>query len=101
MLSTVAAQGVRAAVVLPIANVAEEEGTLSNLRGRVQRFLQARAAPGLARPSWFVLADLLTALGEHSEYMTASAVFDGLARTEAPFAGMSYDTLALRGAVLK
>ena len=37
----------------------EEEGTFTNLRGRVQRFLQAKAAPGLARPSWFVLADLL------------------------------------------
>ena len=44
-----------AAVVLPIANFAEEEGTFTNLRGRVQRFLQAKAAPGFARPSWFVL----------------------------------------------
>ncbi len=40
----------RAAVVLPITNVVEEEGTLTNLRGRVQRFLQAKAAPGVARP---------------------------------------------------
>ena len=31
---------------LPIANLAEEEGTFTNLRGRVQRFLQAKAAPG-------------------------------------------------------
>ena len=36
-----------AAVVLPIANIAEEEGTFTNLRGRVQRFLQAKAAPGI------------------------------------------------------
>ena len=33
-------------VVLPIANCVEEEGTFTNLRGRVQRFLQAKAAPG-------------------------------------------------------
>jgi NADH dehydrogenase/NADH:ubiquinone oxidoreductase subunit G len=52
------------AAVLPITNFAEEEGTFTNLRGRVQRFLQARAAPGLARPSWFVLSDLLGSLGE-------------------------------------
>ena len=52
-----------AAVVLPIANFTEEEGTFTNLRGRVQRFMQAKAAPGFARPSWFVLADLLAALG--------------------------------------
>ena len=42
----------------------EEEGTFTNLRGRVQRFLQAKAAPGLARPSFFVIGDLLAAMGE-------------------------------------
>jgi NADH-quinone oxidoreductase subunit G len=86
-----------AAAVLPIANIAEEEGTLTNLRGRVQRYLQAKAAPGMARPSWFVLADLLNAVGDKADYLTASAVFDALAASEKSFAGMSYDALALRG----
>jgi NADH-quinone oxidoreductase subunit G len=86
-----------AAAVLPIANMAEEEGTLTNLRGRVQRYLQAKAAPGMARPAWFVLSDLLTAVGDKADYLTASAVFDALAKTEQPFAGMSYDALALTG----
>ncbi len=58
-----------AAVVLPIANIAEEEGTFTNLRGRVQRFMQAKAAPGFARPSWYVLADLLAALGRDDELL--------------------------------
>ena len=58
-----------AAVVLPIANFAEEEGTFTNLRGRVQRFLQAKAAPGFARPSWYVLADLLGALGRADQLL--------------------------------
>ena len=86
-------------VVLPICNVAEEEGTLTNLRGRVQRFLQAKAAPGLARPSWYVLADLLNALGDSATYSAASDVFDALARSEPAFAGLSHDTLALAGRV--
>ena len=86
-----------ATAVLPIANVAEEEGTLTNLRGRVQRYLQAKAAPGLARPAWFVLSDLLNATGERADFLAAGAVFDALARDEKPFAGMSYDTLALSG----
>jgi NADH-quinone oxidoreductase subunit G len=85
------------AILLPIANFTEEEGTFTNLRGRVQRFLQAKAAPGLARPSWFVLADLVAALGKKGDYLTAEAVFTALAGSEAPFNGMSYDTLALRG----
>jgi NADH-quinone oxidoreductase subunit G len=88
-------------VVLPIANCVEEEGTFTNLRGRVQRFLQAKAAPGLARPSYFVLGDLLAAMGEGQGYWTASAVFDALAGAQADFAGMSYDSLALKGASLK
>jgi NADH-quinone oxidoreductase subunit G len=86
-----------AVAALPIANIAEDEGTLTNLRGRVQRYLQAKAAPGMARPSWFVLADLLNAVGDKASYFTASAVFDALAAAEKPFAGMSYDALALRG----
>ena len=87
----------RAAVVLPVANMAEEEGTFTNVRGRVQRFLQAKAAPGFARPTWWVLADLLTAIGEPAQYFLASDVFAALARDAAPFAGMSYDALGLRG----
>ncbi|HET9011532.1 MAG TPA: molybdopterin-dependent oxidoreductase [Gemmatimonadaceae bacterium] len=86
-------------VVLPIANCVEEEGTFTNLRGRVQRFLQAKAAPGLARPSYFVLGDLLAAMGEGQGYWTAASAFDALAASVPGFAGMSYDTLALRGAL--
>jgi NADH-quinone oxidoreductase subunit G len=84
-------------VVLPIANMVEEEGTFTNLRGRVQRFLQARAAPGMARPSWWVLGDLLGTMGEPGNYFLASDVFTALAGARAEFAGMSYDSLGLRG----
>jgi NADH-quinone oxidoreductase subunit G len=87
-----------AAVVLPIASFVEEEGTFTNLRGRVQRFMQATAAPGFARPSWFVLSDLLTATGARGGYSLASDVFKALAAARSQFAGMSYDTLALKGA---
>ncbi|MBU6365777.1 MAG: (2Fe-2S)-binding protein [Gemmatimonadetes bacterium] len=90
----------RVAVALPIATVLEEEGTLTNLRGRVQRFLQAKAAPGVARPSWFVLADLLAAVGGAGEYLLPESVFDALARTHAPFRGLSYAALGLQGAPL-
>lgn len=87
-------------IVLPISNCVEEEGTFTNLRGRVQRFLQAKAAPGLARPSYFVLGDLLVAMGEGEGFWNASQVFDALAASQPGFAGMSYDTLGLKGAVL-
>jgi NADH-quinone oxidoreductase subunit G len=89
-----------AAVVLPVANFTEEEGTFTSLRGRVQRFMQAKAAPGFARPSWYALSDLLNALGASAEFSLASDVFAELASSHAGFAGMSYDTLGLKGKVI-
>ncbi len=98
--TTLPAWAARASVVLPIANFAEEEGTFTNLHGRVQRFMQARQAPGHARPSFAVLGDLLAQLGESTNFFLASEAFDALAKTEAPFAGMSYDALGLRGRMI-
>jgi NADH-quinone oxidoreductase subunit G len=95
--TTVPAAAAQAIAVLPIANIAEEEGTLTNLRGRVQRFLQAKTAPGVARPSWFVLADLVAAVGGDGQFLLPSEVFAALASTHAPFAGMDYDALGLYG----
>src|SRR5881397_1116472 len=56
--------GVRdAQVVFPIANVAEEEGAFVNRDGRVQRYVQAKPTPGMARPAWWVLGALGARLG--------------------------------------
>ena len=98
--TTVPEAASHADVVLPIANMAEEEGTFTNVRGRVQRFFQTRAAPGLARPSYFVLSDLLAALGQPASYFLPSEVFAALAADRPEFAGMSYEGLGLRGATL-
>jgi NADH-quinone oxidoreductase subunit G len=89
-----------AAVVLPIANCVEEEGTFTNLRGLVQRFFQAKAAPGVARPSYFVLGDLLTAMGEGAGYWTAGQAFDALAAAVPAYGGLSYAGLGMRGAMI-
>ena len=98
--TTVPAWAAGADIVLPIANMAEEEGTFTNIRGRVQRFMQAKAAPGLARPSWYVLGDLLAAMGDGEGYFTAADAFRAIAGAHASFAGLSYDTLGLRGALV-
>ena len=86
-----------AAIVLPTSTMAEEEGTFTNLRGRVQRYFQANAAPGMSRPAWWILGDLLTELGEPTSYFMASDAFAALAAARPEFAGLSYDTLGLRG----
>jgi len=86
-----------ASVVLPIANFSEEEGTVTNLRGRVQRFTQARQAPGETRPSWLVLGDLLGAMGKQSSFFLPSEVFAQLASSTKEFAGLNYDSLGFKG----
>jgi len=86
-----------ASVVLPIANFSEEEGTVTNLRGRVQRFTQARQAPGETRPSWLVLGDLLGAMGKQSNFFLPSEVFAQLAGSNKAFTGLSYDTIGFKG----
>jgi NADH-quinone oxidoreductase subunit G len=86
-----------AVAVLPIANMAEEDGTFTNLRGRVQRFRQAKTPLGLARASWAVVADLLLALGDDTRFFTAAEVFDSLATARSGFTGLSYDQLGFRG----
>jgi NADH-quinone oxidoreductase subunit G len=53
----------RADVILPIANVAEEEGTFTNRDGKDQRYSQAKPAPGMAQPAAWVLGELIAAIG--------------------------------------
>jgi NADH-quinone oxidoreductase subunit G len=86
-----------ASIVLPIANFSEEEGTVTNLRGRVQRFTQARQAPGESRPSWLVLGDLLGAMGKQTSFFLPSEVFAKLASSTKAFAGLTYDSIGFKG----
>jgi NADH-quinone oxidoreductase subunit G len=51
-----------AAVVLPCANVAEEEGSFQNLRGLRQHYAQAKSPPGMARPAAWILTAIHDAL---------------------------------------
>ena len=95
--SVLPAAAERASVVLPISNFSEEEGTVTNLRGRVQRFTQARQAPGDTRPSWLVLGDLLGAMGKQDSFFLPSDVFGKLASSHKSFAGLSYDALGFKG----
>jgi NADH-quinone oxidoreductase subunit G len=86
-----------AAVVLPIANVAEEEGTFVNRDGRVQRYFQAKPTPGMARPAWWVLSELGAVLGRAERLASPDQAFDRLAAAVEPFRGLSYDRLGFVG----
>ncbi len=86
-------------VVLPIANVAEEEGTFVNRDGRVQRYFPAKAAPGMARPAWWALGALLDGPAAQRPD-SAAAAFDLLTAAVERFAGLSYATLGPSGGMI-
>jgi len=67
-----------ATVVLPIANVAEEDGTFVNRDGRAQRYFQAKPAPGMARPAWWVFSELAAAAGRGERIGSADEAFERL-----------------------
>ena len=87
-------------VVLPIANIAEAEGTFVNRDGRVQRYWQAKPAPGMAQPAWWVLGELLAQLGRGPHLTTAAEAFDRVAQEVEGFRGLSYAGLGFGGQVV-
>ncbi|WP_207918658.1 molybdopterin oxidoreductase family protein [Saccharopolyspora karakumensis] len=86
-------------VVLPVTQWAEEEGTMTNLEGRVLRRRRLQVPPGHARSDLEVLHGLATRLGEpgHRYPTTAREVFDELRRAsaggKADYSGISYQRL--------
>ncbi|MFC7375796.1 molybdopterin oxidoreductase family protein [Brachybacterium sp. GCM10030268] len=91
-------------VILPVAQWAEEEGTMTNLEGRVIRRRRARPAPGEARSELWILHELAARLGHPEGFPTdASAMFDELARASAggraDYAGLSHERLDREGSI--
>ncbi|MFC6080850.1 molybdopterin oxidoreductase family protein [Sphaerisporangium aureirubrum] len=85
-------------VVFPAAQWAEEEGTMTNLEGRVIRRRRALAPPGEVRDDLQIITDLADRLGR-GEYFSADprAVFEELGRASAggaaDYSGIRYDRI--------
>ncbi len=89
-----------AEVVLPVTTMVEESGTFVNRDGRVQRFLPARTAPGMARPAWWAAAAAAERLGRGTAPATAAAAFAALGRLAPALAGLDHAGLGLAGRTL-
>jgi predicted molibdopterin-dependent oxidoreductase YjgC len=102
VLGTVPSERLRnAELVLPVTTMAEENGTYVNRDGRAQRYEQARAQPGMARPAWWIAGEVLAGPGPDADApATAAQAFALLGRTWATFAGLSYADLGFTGRVL-
>ncbi len=86
-------------VFLPVAQWAEEDGTMTNLEGRVILRRRARPPPPGARTDLDILCELARRLGEKEKFTYASSedVFDELRRAtagaRADYSGITYDKI--------
>lgn len=92
--------------VLPTTQWAEEDGTVTNLEGRVIRRRRAFAPPRGVRSDLRILMDLADRLGAgpHFRYSDSEAVFDELRRVSAggraDYGGITYERIDREGGVL-
>lgn len=84
-------------VVLPAAAFAEKDGTFSNTERRVQRVRKAIDAPGLAKPDWMILMELMNRLGYNKKYDSPSEIFDEIASVTPSYAGIDYQRIEDKG----
>lgn len=92
-------------VVLPVASYLENEGTLTNLEGRVLLREASMPPPGEAWADWAVLNALAERLDRQERFRcgSAEAIFEELRRASrggaADYAGISYERLRKEGGV--
>lgn len=93
----------RADVVLPGAVWCEDEGTTTNLEGRVVKFNQAVDPPGEARRDWEILGDLAARMGrgQYFPYTSVRQIWDELREatrgTVTDYYGMTWERLDAEG----
>jgi NADH-quinone oxidoreductase subunit G len=91
-----AAEG--ADVRLPAAAWAEEDGTIVNFEGRVQRVRRCHPPRGEGRPGWRVACDLAAAAGAAMpEWTSADEVLAALASAVPEFQGLDAAAIGLLG----
>ncbi len=91
-----------ASMLLPVSTMAEENGTYVNRDQRVQRFTEAKAAPGMARPAWWIAAQAWAEnnAGQGAPLSAADA-FARLGETIPALSGFSYADLGLIGRTIE
>jgi NADH-quinone oxidoreductase subunit G len=102
LLGTVPFDGLRSAeLVLPVTNMAEENGTYVNRDYRLQRYQQAKSQPGMARPAWWIAGEVLAGPGPDADAPGTAAEAFALLREHWPvFGGISYADIGFTGRVL-
>ncbi len=83
-----------ARVVLPVASFGEANGTLTNLEGRVQRWIPWGPPEDGVRPAWEALRDLIRGLGTKFAPATLGDVFGAIRDVVPEYAALSPEARA-------
>jgi len=95
----------RADVVLPGSVWCEDEGTTTNLEGRVIKINQAADPPGEAKRDWEIICELARRMGrgQFFEFHSSRAIFDELRRASkdgvADYAGITWEKIERQSGV--
>jgi NADH-quinone oxidoreductase subunit G len=90
----------RAHYVLPGCAPAEKRGTFTNVRARVQKFMQAVPPPGQARPEWMVFRELGALLTGEAWPATIEGLFNPMANETPAFHGLRWSDLGDTGVIV-
>ena len=93
-------------LILPSSSYLEDEGTMTNLEGRVILREASRKCPGEAKHDWQILCEIAEVLGkgEYFSFSSAEEIFNELRVASrggiADYFGITYDRLKKEGGIL-
>jgi NADH-quinone oxidoreductase subunit G len=82
---------------LPGCAHAEKRGSFTNIKGRVQRFLKAIEPPGVARPEWEFLHEIVFNVAGQNGFASIEGLFNQMASEVPAFKGLSWSELGDAG----
>jgi len=86
-----------ASVVLPMAAPAEQDGTYTNMEGRIQRMQGAIPPPGDAKPAWRAFAEIALRMRPMTPYFNPAEIMEEIAQVAPEFGVAEYQHLPTEG----
>lgn len=84
--------------ILPTTLWAEDSGTFTNEKGRIQMFRQAVTPPNDdIKPVYTIVNSLAASMGHELPYREPRTIFEAIAATVSAYQGLSYDRLGTQG----
>ena len=87
--------------LLPGSAHAEKRGSFVNVKGRVQRFMQALDTKGNSRPEWEILHELVFNVTGQNGFVSIEGLFNQMAREIPAFNGVTWAGLGDHGVTIQ